>query len=809
MRASILLLFCVFLTAPVQGEVVANIKPVITGQKPLSTKESTPITIKLTDLYVFDLDDQYPEGFTLKISSGNNYTFQGDMIIPSANFSGNLKIPVKVNDGKDDSKNYDLRITVVSNVPPVITGQDPIQINEGESFTLQLSQLKVSDDDNVYPTDFTLNVSSGTNYTANGNTITPAPAFFGVLTVPVSVDDGIDQSNTFDLKIEVIEIANIPPEITGQNSLTAKEDETLTLTLGDLIVKDPDNSYPTGFTLKINSGTNYTLSGLTISPALNFSGKLSVPVTVNDGSDDSPVFMLEINITPVNDPPVITGQVPLSTNKNVPITLQLLHLTVVDPDNKYPDDFTLSIEPGTNYTASGKIITPSVDFTGTLNANVMVNDGTINSSIFKVQINVLIPVNAKPVITGQQLIGTNANRSVTLKLTDLIVSDADNLYPDDFTMALFAGVNYTVSGMVITPMRDFTGTLTVQVTVNDGTDTSAPFNLKILVLPGDDSAPQITGQTELRMNEDESITLQFANLIVVDIDNSYPTGFTMNVLEGDHYKSSGHTIIPDMDFNGYLVVGVTVNDGKNTSPVFNLAILINPVNDAPQITAFETAPLSYDPGNGAVGITEIIDLADVDNETLNFAEIGIRPDGYSEANDVLVFNNTAKIRGLYDAHTGILSLIGIATVSEYRDAIRSVQYDQTPITDGSDVPVMPGSKIVYLNVNDGKDVSLTKERTINFETLLLDIPTGFTPNGDQANDTWEIRTLTNSQQFRAVKVKVYNQRGRMVYETTTLDDGWDGVLDGNILPADSYFFTIELETSYIKKNFKGVVTLLR
>ncbi len=809
MRASLLLLCCIFFTAPVQGAGAANIKPIITGQYPLSTKESTPITLKLTDLLVLDFDDQYPAGFTLILSSGNNYTFEGNIVTPFANFTGDLKVGVKVNDGEDDSKKFDLKIRVVSNVTPVITGQKAIQINEGESYTVQLPNLEISDNDNVYPTDFTLEVFSGANYALSGNTITPSPGFVGVLTVLVSVNDGIDQSNTFDLKIEVIEVANTPPEIIGQNTLTAPEDASLTLTLGDLKVKDPDTSYPNGFTLKINSGVNYSLSGFTISPTLNFSGMLSVPVTVNDGSDDSPVFMVQISITLVNDPPLITGQLPLSTNKNVPLTMQLSHLTVADPDNKYPDDFTLIIAPGTNYTVSGDIIIPAPDFTGRLNVNVTVKDGTVNSAVFKVQINVLVPVNAKPVITGQQLIGTIANRSIAIQLTDLLVSDADNLYPKDFTMALLAGANYTVSGMVITPARDFTGTLTVPVTVNDGTDNSVPFNLKVLVLPGNDSAPQITGQTELLMNEDESITLQFANLTVEDKDNSYPTGFTMNVLEGENYIRSGHTITPAPGFNGYLVVGVTVNDGKNTSPVFNLAILISAINDPPQITAFETTPLLYDPGNGPVAITEILDLIDVDNETLNFAEIGIRPEGYSEANDVLVFSNTDKIRGLYDAYTGILSLIGMATVSEYRNAIRSVQYNQIPIIDGDDMPVLPGPKIVYVKVNDGKDVSLAKERTINFETLLLDIPTGFTPNGDQANDTWQIRTLTDGQQFRTVKVKVYNKRGKMVYETTTLDNGWDGVLDGNMLPADSYFFTIELETSYVKKNFKGVVTLLR
>jgi len=72
--------------------------------------------------------------------------------------------------------------------------------------------------------------------------------------------------------------------ITGQVALSTAKDTALPLTLGNLTVTDPDNSYPTGFTLSVQAGSNYTVAGTTITPAASFVGTLTVPVTVNDGT---------------------------------------------------------------------------------------------------------------------------------------------------------------------------------------------------------------------------------------------------------------------------------------------------------------------------------------------------------------------------------------------------------------------------------------------------------------------------------------------------------------------------------------------
>ena len=69
--------------------------------------------------------------------------------------------------------------------------------------TIVFSDLQVTDPDNTYPTGFTLTVSDGANYTRSGNQITPAPGFYGTLSVPVKVRDGLLDSNTFNLAVTV------------------------------------------------------------------------------------------------------------------------------------------------------------------------------------------------------------------------------------------------------------------------------------------------------------------------------------------------------------------------------------------------------------------------------------------------------------------------------------------------------------------------------------------------------------------------------------------------------------------------------
>jgi gliding motility-associated-like protein len=77
------------------------------------------------------------------------------------------------------------------------------------------------------------------------------------------------------------------------------------------------------------------------------------------------------------------------------------------------------------------------------------------------------------------------------------------------------------------------------------------------------------------------------------------------------------------------------------------------------------------------------------------------------------------------------------------------------------------------------------------------------------NGTWAVRPVTNSDQFNKTIIRVYNKRGLMVYESVGFDKAWDGTFRGEVLPTDTYYYTIDLQLSFINKVYKGAVTILR
>jgi len=98
-----------------------------------------------------------------------------------------------------------------------------------------------------------------------------------------------------------IKITNEIPEIIGSaTTITTELNRSLILLLSDILVEDGDDSFPNEFTLTIQEGENYLVGDdNAIIPTPGFIGTLMVPIYVNDGKDDSPIFNLEITVTPI------------------------------------------------------------------------------------------------------------------------------------------------------------------------------------------------------------------------------------------------------------------------------------------------------------------------------------------------------------------------------------------------------------------------------------------------------------------------------------------------------------------------------
>jgi gliding motility-associated-like protein len=690
------------------------------------------------------------------------------------------------------------------NKKPKIEGQRVLTINEGQSITITLNDLVVRDrDDFFYPWGFSLDVYEGAEYSLSDHTVTPRTGFSGKLKVPVSVNDGEDDSDKFDLEITVTKINN-GPTITGQKTISTSEDNPLKLLPDYLNIEDPDDVQ---FTLTLSDGDNYSVTGDIITPDPNFNGTLSIPVTASDGEFTSSSYPVSLEVTSVNDPPVITGQQAVSFDEDTPLNVSASHLVITDPDNT---QFSISISNGENYIATGSTLTPSQNFYGALNVSLTVNDGEFTSESFTITITVNA-VNDPPKITGQQVIRSGSSSPIELQLNHVSVEDPDHTYPNGFKLLVLNGNNYNVSGNIITPVRNFSGDLSVGVKVNDGSDDSQPFNL-IVSIDDSNNRPIITSQQPVIINEDENFTITFSHLKVTDDDSLYPQGFTMNIGSGNNYSVNGSVITPLKNFTGNIFVPVSVHDGENTSGLYNFQIVIRAVNDAPLVELYNVDSLRIKPGSAPVNIFQNLTITDVDNDSLTLAEVGFPLDGYRSGFDFLTFQNTPQIKAVFDSQGGILALFGKASVSQYVIALKSVQIE---IGSQANTPIRNGTSI-FLTVSDGQNNSnkVTKVIELTDTNVAFDIPTGFTPNGDAVNDTWGVKAFSQDD-FRDAVIRVYTKSGLLVFESSGLQKQWDGQYNGVILPADVYFYTIDLNIpqSDVSENhqpgLKGIVTILR
>lgn len=83
------------------------------------------------------------------------------------------------------------------------------------------------------------------------------------------------------------------------------------------------------------------------------------------------------------------------------------------------------------------------------------------------------------------------------------------------------------------------------------------------------------------------------------------------------------------------------------------------------------------------------------------------------------------------------------------------------------------------------------------------IPNGFSPNGDNVNDTWKVEGLW---EFPEASLVVFDRWGKKVFEGDANNNFWDGTINGNELPSADYYYVIELGNG---QNYKGTVTLKR
>jgi gliding motility-associated-like protein len=85
-------------------------------------------------------------------------------------------------------------------------------------------------------------------------------------------------------------------------------------------------------------------------------------------------------------------------------------------------------------------------------------------------------------------------------------------------------------------------------------------------------------------------------------------------------------------------------------------------------------------------------------------------------------------------------------------------------------------------------------------------PNAFSPDGDGMNDIF----IFESRYITAVNMKIYNRWGELVYQTSEIDRGWDGTINGKTAPMGTYIhhtvLTDDMGITFVKS---GEIILIR
>ena len=306
-----------------------------------------------------------------------------------------------------NSLSESVSITVYNdNQAPVIDISAVVKpsLNEDSSYILDLdilttSFITVTDVDNDL--NFNLEIDIGDNYTLDNSTITPSSDFYGILTIPIRVSDGIiyseelynNLSETVDLIIDVIGV-NDPPILVAPANSSAQEDTDISITgvsVSDVDIDGIINNERLQYDISVVNGTvslnqtngflfeascdcdgindeilsftanpqnfNNGVSTLTFHPLPDYfgpDGEISISVNdegnigIPDGADPTELTDLQIisiSVSAINDPPIFT--VPVSTDVDEDNQILVTGFSVDDIDiADYVLEVQFSVENG-------------------------------------------------------------------------------------------------------------------------------------------------------------------------------------------------------------------------------------------------------------------------------------------------------------------------------------------------------------------------------------------------------------------------------------------------------------------------------
>jgi gliding motility-associated-like protein len=123
--------------------------------------------------------------------------------------------------------------------------------------------------------------------------------------------------------------------------------------------------------------------------------------------------------------------------------------------------------------------------------------------------------------------------------------------------------------------------------------------------------------------------------------------------------------------------------------------------------------------------------------------------------------------------------------------------------------IYSGTISYYVTATENGCESPAQVIIIEFQTCSIIIPSAFTPDGDEINDSWALNDIDVIYPNNIVLI--FNRWGNKIYESAEggyEEMPWDGDINGSPLPPASYYYIIEYNDG-ITKPSSGTVSIIK
>jgi len=567
-----------------------------------TTDEDTPVSITLiaTDVDGDSLDYTIISNPANGIISG---TAPNLIYTPNSDYNGQDSFTYSAYDWTVDSNIATVTINVGSdNDAPV--AQD-INTETDEDTQKLITLIATDSDGDTLEYEIMSGPDEGTA-TVSGDitTYTPNPNYNGPDSFTYRAYDGQKYSNTATVTITVNPINDAP--VAYDDSKTTDEDTPVSITLAATDV-DGDSLDYTIISNPANGIISGTAPSLTYTPDSNYNGQDSFTFKANDGTVDSNIATVTINVGSDNDAP-ITQDITTATDEDTPVDITLV-ATDVDCNSLTYNIVSNPTHGTVSLTENTVTYTPNPNYNGPDSFTYRAYDGQEYSNTATVTITVN-PINDAPIaFDGTTTTNEDTPVSITLITTDI---DGDSL---DYTI-ISNPANGIISGtapfLTYTPNTNYNGPDSFTFKANDGTVNSNIATVTINV--GSDNDAPVAQDINTETDEDTPIDI---TLIATDIDcNPLTYNIVSNPTHGTvSLTGKIATYTPNPNYNGPDSFTYRAYDGQEYSNTATVTITVNPINDAP-VTYDDSKTTDEDT---PVSITLI--ATDVDGDSLTYTVV--------------------------------------------------------------------------------------------------------------------------------------------------------------------------------------------